>query len=62
MNINPEEHFYVHCAAGYRSMTASSILQSRGYRNFTEVKGGFEAISKTEVPKTDFMCQTKIYQ
>lgn len=62
MNINPEEHFYVHCAAGYRSMTTASILQSRGYRNFTEIKGGFEAIEKTNVPKTDFVCQTKTYQ
>lgn len=61
-DINPEEHFYVHCAAGYRSMTTASILQSRGYRNFTEIKGGFEAIEKTNVPKTDFVCQTKTYQ
>ncbi len=58
--INPEEHFYLHCAGGYRSMMAASILQARGYRNFTEVEGGFDAISKTNVPKTDFVCQTKV--
>ncbi len=58
--INPEEHFYVHCAGGYRSMMAASILQARGYRNFTEVEGGFDAISKTNVPKTNFVCQGKI--
>lgn len=29
-NINPEEHFFMHCAGGYRSMIAASILQSRG--------------------------------
>jgi rhodanese-related sulfurtransferase len=59
-NINPQEHFYMHCAGGYRSMVASSILQARGYRNFTEVDGGFNAIAKTAVPKTDFVCQTKV--
>jgi hydroxyacylglutathione hydrolase len=58
-DINPEEHFYIHCAGGYRSMIAASILQARGYRNFTEVEGGFSAIIKTDLPKTDFVCQSK---
>ncbi|WP_028980671.1 MBL fold metallo-hydrolase [Sporocytophaga myxococcoides] len=59
-DINPKEHFYLHCAGGYRSMMAASILQARGYRNFTEIAGGFGAISKTSVPKTDFVCQSKL--
>jgi len=59
-NINPDEHFFLHCAGGYRSMIAASILQARGYRNFTEVEGGFNRIKKTEkVPTTDFVCQSK---
>ena len=61
-DINPEEHFFIYCAGGYRSMIAASILQARGYRNFTEIAGGFGAISKTNVPKTDFVCQTKVMQ
>ena len=59
-DINPEQHFYLHCAGGYRSMIAASILESRGYRNFTEIAGGFNAIAKTDLPKTDFICQSKI--
>ncbi len=59
-DINPQEHFYLHCAGGYRSMMAASILQARGYRNFTEVEGGFNAIAKTDMPKTDFICQSKV--
>ncbi len=59
-DINPKEHFYLHCAGGYRSMIAASILQARGYRNFTEVAGGFSAIAKTDLPKTDFICQSKV--
>jgi len=59
-DINPQEHFFLHCAGGYRSMMAASILQARGYRNFSEVAGGFNAIAKTAVPKTDFVCQSKV--
>ncbi|TAE56111.1 MAG: rhodanese-like domain-containing protein, partial [Bacteroidetes bacterium] len=58
--LKPQEHFYLHCAGGYRSMIAASILQARGYRHFTEVEGGFNAIAKTDVPRTDFLCQTKV--
>ena len=59
-DIDPATHFFIHCAGGYRSMIAASILQARGYRNFTEVAGGFEAISKTDLPRTNFVCQSKI--
>jgi len=60
-DVNPSEHFFMHCAGGYRSMMAASILQARGYRNFTEVEGGFSEISKTtSLPKTDYVCQSKM--
>lgn len=59
--LDSNEHFYLHCAGGYRSMMAASILQARGYRNFSEIAGGFSAISQTEVPKSDFVCQTKVF-
>ncbi|MFV8356883.1 MBL fold metallo-hydrolase [Flavobacterium sp. XS1P32] len=59
-DINSKEHFYLHCAGGYRSMIAASILEARGFRNFTEIEGGFNAIAKTNVPKTDFVCQSKV--
>ncbi len=59
-DIDPKKHFYLHCAGGYRSMIAASILQARGFRNFTEIDGGFAAISKTNVPKSDFVCQSKV--
>jgi rhodanese-related sulfurtransferase len=58
--VQPEEHFYLHCAGGYRSMMAASILQARGYRNFTEIEGGFKAIAATGVSKSDFVCQSKV--
>ncbi|MEL1246156.1 MBL fold metallo-hydrolase [Flavobacterium sp. DGU11] len=58
-DINPREHFYLHCAGGYRSMIAASILQARGYRDFTEVEGGFNAIATTNLSQTGFICQGK---
>jgi hydroxyacylglutathione hydrolase len=59
-DVNPKDHFFIHCAGGYRSMIAASILQSRGYRNFTEIEGGFKSIAEAGVPKTDFVCQSKV--
>jgi glyoxylase-like metal-dependent hydrolase (beta-lactamase superfamily II)/rhodanese-related sulfurtransferase len=59
-DVNPEEHFFLHCAGGYRSMIAASILHARGYRNFTEIDGGFKSITETTIPRTDFVCQSKI--
>ena len=58
--IDDREHFFIHCAGGYRSMIAASILNSRGIRNFSEVEGGFNKIKETAIPKSNFVCQTKI--
>jgi hydroxyacylglutathione hydrolase len=55
-----EGEFYIHCAGGYRSMIAASILKSKGIHNFKEVAGGFKAISDAGVAKTDFVCQSKL--
>jgi hydroxyacylglutathione hydrolase len=58
-DIDPKEPFFIHCAGGYRSMIAASILQARGFRNLSEIEGGYNAIAKTSVPTTDFVCQSK---
>jgi rhodanese-related sulfurtransferase len=60
MEMHDDAPFYLHCAGGYRSMIAASILKARGIHDFKEVEGGFGAIAKTEVPKTDFVCQSKL--
>lgn len=54
------EPFYLHCAGGYRSMIAASILKSRGIHDFKEIEGGFKSIAEAGVPKTDFVCQSKM--
>ncbi|TNF48075.1 MAG: MBL fold metallo-hydrolase [Bacteroidetes bacterium] len=55
-----DEPFVIHCAGGYRSMIAASILKSRGFDNFKEVAGGYGAISKTNVPRTDYVCPSTL--
>ncbi len=38
---------YLHCAGGYRSMVATSILKARGYERLVNVEGGIGAIRQT---------------
>ncbi len=45
------EKFYIHCAGGYRSVIAASILKSRGYHNVIDVDGGYNAIKETEIKR-----------
>lgn len=47
--LSKKETIYVHCAGGYRSMIAASILKSRGFDDVVNIEGGFGAIQKTEV-------------
>lgn len=55
-----EEPFILHCAGGYRSMIASSILKQRGWDNFVDVIGGFDAIKNTDATVTDYVCPTTL--
>ncbi len=55
-----EEDFYLHCAGGYRSMIAASILKSRGYHNVINVLGGFNAIKKTAIKTTNYVCPSTL--
>jgi glyoxylase-like metal-dependent hydrolase (beta-lactamase superfamily II)/rhodanese-related sulfurtransferase len=55
-----EENFYIHCAGGYRSVIAASILKSRGYHNLIDVKGGFAAIKNTGIKTTSFVCPSTL--
>ena len=50
--------FIVNCAGGYRSMIASSILKRHGITKFVDVVGGMNAINKTKIPVTEYVCPT----
>lgn len=57
--VNPNETYYIHCAGGYRSMIAASILKARGIANVVDVAGGYGAIKETGLKRTDFACPSK---
>jgi hydroxyacylglutathione hydrolase len=54
------ETFYVHCAGGYRSMIAASILKSRGIHNLMNVQGGFTAIKEVNVAVSAYVCPSTL--
>ena len=59
--IDKNKTYYVHCAAGYRSMIFASILKARGYNNLINVDGGFDAVKKSEkFMVTDYVCPTTL--
>lgn len=54
------EDFFIHCAGGYRSIIAASILKSRGVHNIIDVAGGFKAIKNEEIEVSDYVCPTTL--
>ncbi len=58
--FKPNEKNFIHCAGGYRSMIAISILKSRGIHNLVNIEGGFAAIKETEIPVSNFVCPSTL--
>ncbi len=52
--------FYIHCAGGYRSVIAASILKSRGIHNLIDIAGGFKDIREAGIETTDYVCPTTL--
>ena len=52
--------FYLHCAGGYRSMIAGSMLKKRGIHNFINVNGGMKAIRETTTLLTEYQCASTL--
>jgi glyoxylase-like metal-dependent hydrolase (beta-lactamase superfamily II)/rhodanese-related sulfurtransferase len=50
--------FYLHCAGGYRSMIALSILKNRGIHSGINVVGGMKAIKETQISLHQSSCST----
>ncbi len=53
-----DKPFVLHCAGGYRSMVAASILKQRGWNDFVDVDGGFDEMKKTNIKKSEYVCPT----
>ncbi len=57
---NDDDTKYVHCAGGYRSVIAASILKSRGIHDIVDIKGGYGAIKNTDIKVTDYVCPSEL--
>lgn len=58
--LDKNKTYHVHCAGGYRSVIAVSLLMRNGYTNLIDVAGGYGAIKQTNIPKTEFVCPTTL--
>lgn len=59
-DLDKSKEYYIHCAGGYRSVIAASILRREGYRNIIDVDGGFASIKNTSLPVTNFVCPSTL--
>jgi glyoxylase-like metal-dependent hydrolase (beta-lactamase superfamily II)/rhodanese-related sulfurtransferase len=58
--VSKDKTYHIHCAGGYRSVIAASILKARGYHDLVDVAGGFGAIKHTDLPITEFVCPSTL--
>ncbi len=47
--LDKNNHYYVHCAGGYRSMMASSIMKKHGFNKITNVRGGINKLKEAGI-------------
>jgi glyoxylase-like metal-dependent hydrolase (beta-lactamase superfamily II)/rhodanese-related sulfurtransferase len=53
--VDRDRPYLLHCAGGYRSVIAASILKARGFDQLVNVEGGFKAIKESgKVPTTEY--------
>ena len=57
-NLEDEQNLYVHCAGGYRSVIASSLLKRQGFHNLRNVAGGWGKIKEQE--KAEIVKETSV--
>ncbi len=53
--INSDKTYYIHCAGGYRSVIAASILMSKGYHKVVNILGGYKALRTTSLKHTNYL-------
>jgi len=47
VKLEERDNLYIHCARGYRSVIAASILKQQGFNNLRNISGGWEFIKHT---------------
>ncbi|MCB9359985.1 MAG: MBL fold metallo-hydrolase [Flavobacteriales bacterium] len=58
-NLDKDAAYYVHCAGGYRSVIAISILKNLGFKGLVNIDEGFAGIKKCEnIQTSEYVCPT----
>ena len=52
---------YIHCAGGYRSVIAISILKAKGFHQLINIEGGFSEIkNETNIQISEWVCPSEM--
>ena len=58
--ISSDKKYYIHCAGGYRSVIAASILKANGFHNIVDIAGGFATLKNTNLEVSDYVCPSTL--
>lgn len=58
--LDKNKTYYIHCAGGYRSVIAISLLMKNGYTHLIDIAGGFGALHEIDIPKTAYVCPSTL--
>lgn len=58
--ISSDKKYYIHCAGGYRSVIAASILKANGFHNIVDIAGGFAALKNTNLEVSEYVCPSTL--
>ncbi|MBT8219771.1 MAG: MBL fold metallo-hydrolase, partial [Bacteroidia bacterium] len=59
-SLPSDKTFQIHCASGFRSVIAASILKARGIHNLQDVIDGMNALQETDLKMTDYVCPSTL--
>ena len=54
--LDKDKEYHIHCAGGYRSMIAASLLKRKGFAKLIDITGGFGAIAQTDIKTISKAC------
>lgn len=58
--LDKDKTYYIHCAGGYRSVIAASILKARAFENIVDIEQGFKGIQEAKIKTTAFVCPNSL--
>jgi hydroxyacylglutathione hydrolase len=58
--LDKNTEYHVHCAGGYRSVIAISVLMQNGYDKLINITEGYKAFEGTKIPLTNFVCPSTL--